>query len=102
MSPKNLNKDTNFIMKGNGSWWWEGEGGLGKDTRRLCRVTTLLGGGIVLLAAGKGLLGSVFVLHGWCAALGLPSFACSVYQISFNNSWGFASESPLPKTHSIV
>ena len=79
-----------------------GKGGVGKDMRRLCRVTTLLGGGIVLLAAGKGLLGSVFVLRGWCAALVLTGFACSVFQISFNNSRGFASESPFPKTHSIV
>ena len=78
-------------------------GGLGKDMRRLCRVTTLLGGGIVLFAVGEGPPGSVLtVLRGWCVALGLPSITCSMYQISFNNSWGFAREIPLPKTHSIV
>ena len=44
---------------------------MGKDMRRLCRVTTLLGGGIVLFAVGEGPLGSVLtVLRRWaCLAL---------------------------------
>ena len=75
MSPKNLNKDTNFIMKGNGSWRWEVRVGQGYEEAMPGDHSP--GRWHCVVCCGRGSPG----IGAYClAALGLPVITCSMYQ----------------------